>query len=340
MRRHQSNLLDRVASRWKTFSRGSLWLLICISVQACSTVPASPDVETRTGEFSPPLAEAHFSRLTELGPRLPGAESTKLGLAYLERELRLAGATTTRLGVGELGTPGHLVATISGGSKDVILLMAPWSLLGDERWGDAAGAALLLALASSLNGESPAYTVELVLVGVQPERRSGVGREKDSASGTWSAVTSIEAARERVLISAQDAISALREAGRLKQLRAAIVVEPRAGAAAPRMARDLRSHPIFRSLIWDTAAELGYEEIFPGDGEWRSPSGLQQALQQAGYSQVVSLVDESEPAGTARSIGQPASARTESGIGPVGLVVHEALMRLMGRFERIDAFSK
>ena len=337
-----SGLSYRVAGRRPHYSRGILVLGICLLLQACSTIPSHPDVEILDGEFSAELAEAHLVRLAELGPRRSGAEAAARAQAYLEREMELAGAETAWLGSSREGAPRHLLATLHGDSEDIVILVAPWSLLGDDRWTDDAGAALLLALAPTLASGPTAYTRQLLLVEVRsPPQESGHAKT-GMDSGGWESIESRTHARERVRIGAEDAIRRLEEAGKLDRLRIAVVLEPRTGPTVPRMARDLRSQPIFRSLFWETAAELGFADVFPGDGEWRSPSGIQAALQAAGYGQVVSLVEESEPVDVAvapAASGAMQGAQSKSRLGPIGLVTYEALVRLMERFERIDAFG-
>ncbi|GEM_PF-2564281 len=338
-----SNLSYRVAGRRSHYSRGILLLGICLLSQACSTIPSHPAVKILDGEFSAELAEAHLVRLAELGPRRFGAEAAARAQAYLEREMELAGAESTWLGTSREGDPRHLLATFPGDSEDIVMLVAPWSLLGDDRWADDAGAALLLALAPTLASGPAAYTRQLLLVEVRSPPEESGNAKKSMDSVVWESIESRTHARERVRIGAEDAIRRLEEVGKLDRLRIAIVLEPRTGPAVPRMARDLRSQPIFRSLFWETAADLGFGEVFPSDGEWRSPSGIQAALQAAGYGQVVSLVEESAPvdvAVAAAASGVMQGAQSKSGLGPIGLVTYEALVRLMERFERIDAFGK
>jgi len=337
-----SNLSYRVAGRRSHYSRGILLLGICLLSQACSTIPSHPDVEILAGEFSAELAEAHLARLAELGPRRPGAEAAALAQAYLEREMELAGAESSWLGSSREGAPRHLLATLPGDSADIVMLVAPWSLR-DDRWADDAGVALLLALAPTLASGPTAYTRQLLLVEVRSPPQESRHAKKVTDSNVWDSIESRTHARERVRIGAEDAIRRLEEVGKLDRLRIAIVLEPRLGPDVPRMARDLRSQPIFRSLFWETAAELGFGDVFPSDGEWRSPSGLQAALQAAGYGQVVSLVEESEPvdvgAAPAAS-GAMQGVQSRSRLRPIGLVTYAAIVRLMERFERIDAFGK
>ena len=284
------------------------------------------------------MAQAHLENLMDLGPRLPESEADLAARRYLAREFLLVGAKLAPLR-GEQDR--HLLATISGRSEDAVLLVAPYPALGSDRGVDDSGAVFLLEMARLLAGETPAYTVHIALAYAQPVPPSeavdgevAVDAEDESSirgrarASTWAAGYSLA--------------SALEASGRLKGVRAVIAFELRAGPT-PRMARDLRSHPIFRSIFWEVARELGYADSFPFDAGWRSPKGLQEAFLDRGIHQIVGLVDEAT-ARTELEAGREEFevSRGEFALGmePIGSVTLEALARLMRRFERIDAFSE
>jgi hypothetical protein len=317
--------------------RGSVACLALSFGVACSSIPPHPKISARSDGFSDLIAQAHLDNLVSLGPRLPGSTPDKAARGYFQREFRLAGASTEIL---EIGEDRHLVAEIPGRSTDTVLLMAPYPALGSDRWVDDSGAVLLLELARVLANDSPLYTVRIALADTRPTapgasegRGPGALRGNDGDSVL---------ARQRVSEAGESLASALETRGWLKGLRALIAFEPRWGSAS-RMARDLRSHPVFRAVFWETAANLGHGDSFPPDAGWRSPLGLQGAFQARGVTQVLALVDET----TARAefqagLGETVLARQAraAGLVPVGDVTLEALARLMRRFERADAFSQ
>lgn len=308
---------------------------------ACSSLPPHPKIAPTAVGFSDGLVQTHLENLMDLGPRLPGSEADLAARRYLDREFRLAGARLEEL---EGGADRHFFATIPGSSEDTVLLVAAYSVLGSDAWVDDSGAVLLLELTRVLARDTPPYTVQLALAYTQPVADSGAfdGEVVRDVEDETSSLNDGDLARRSVREAGDSLASALEASGRLERLRAVIAFEPRAGSA-PRMARDLRSHPIFRAVFWEAAAELGYGDSFPSDGGWRSPSGLQEAFRARGLSQILALVDET----TARAELQ---ARREEfgvarggfarGVEPIGSVTLEALARLMRRFERIDAFSE
>jgi len=285
------------------------------------------------------MVRAHLENLAGLGPRLPGSKADEAARGYLKREFRLAGAKTRILEAGEYH---HLMAEIPGVSEDGILLVAPYSVLGSEEWLDDSGAVLLLELTRVLASSSPPYTVRIALAYTRPEPGESAVEGIPGAVSEPSRAMRSARAREQVIEAGESLADALDADGRLDGLRAVIAFEPRAGGV-PRMARDLRSHPVFRSVFWEAAAALGHGDVFPPDAGWRSPPGLQGAFQARGLGLVLALVDES----TARAelqaglAGAAVMGSAEAqGVEPIGSVTLEALSRLMRRFERVDAFSE
>ncbi len=303
---------------------------------ACSSLPPHPKFLPSDRGFSDEIAQAHLENLAGLGPRLPGSEADQAARGYIEREFRLVGARIGRL---EFDGYRHLIAEIPGASEDSILLVAPYSTLGSDEWVDDSGAALLLELSRVLASDPTPYTVRIALAETRPTE--GQGTSGTAVSAARGPIGS-SLARQRVSLAGVSLANALDASGGLWGLRAVIAFEPRAGVAT-RMARDLRSHPVFRSVFWEAAAALGHGASFPSDAGWRSPAGLQGAFRARGLGQVLALVDET----TARAelLAGPGERERPpldppAGLEPVGSVTLEALSRLMRRFERADAFSK
>ena len=94
---------------------------------ACSGLPSHPEIDEKAEEFSARRARAHYSALRELGPRAPGTEAAARARAYVERELRWAGARVVEAGPGEHGAEQPVLAWLPGASEDRILVAAPWA---------------------------------------------------------------------------------------------------------------------------------------------------------------------------------------------------------------------
>lgn len=296
----------------------------------CSPIPSHPKAPASPG-FSESVVRAHLENLARIGVRLPGSDPDSQARVYLEREFELAGVPLEAL---EEGGFRHLVGEISGVSAGSILLVAPYPALGTGARVDDSGAVLLLELGRLLAQTPLPYAVRIALADVRPS--------VEAPSKGWAAANPSLLARQQVVRAGESLVRALEASGRLTGVRAVVAFEPRADVE-PRMARDLRSHPVIRALFWEVAAELGYGDSFPPDAGWRSPAGLQAAFRERGLGQVLALVDET----TARvelqvGLGGPSGLeRDESAdLSPIGSVTLEALSRLMRRFERIDAFAK
>lgn len=305
---------------------------VLLALTACSRIPGHPRTPVVEDQFSEAVVRAHLDNLARLGPRLPGSETDLDVRTYLEREFEIVGVP---LAVLEQGGSRHLVGVIPGESDDRVLLVTSYAALGSNEWVDDSGAVLLLELTRVLARGVPPYTVQIALAETRP-------RIPDATTDPNPAKIGPLEARQRVFQAGVSLGEALERTGALERLRVVVAFEPRA-AVTPRMARDLRSHPVFRSLFWEVAAELGQASAFPPDGGWRSPLGLQAAFRSRGLGQVLALVDETTARIELQAGPRPAvSADSGESVGleAVGQVTLEALSRLMNRFERIDAFSR
>ena len=136
---------------------------LCASFLACLSIPPQPRPRDYVGvgeDFSGELANAHSQALRGLGPRLPGSASDRIARAYLAREFRRNGAKPRELAG---GASTHLIAENRGRSRDVILLVAAYPVLGSGDWVDDTGAGVLLELARAFESTSQPYTLGFAL---------------------------------------------------------------------------------------------------------------------------------------------------------------------------------
>ena len=295
--------------------------LLVVVLAACSNLPPPPEIDASADRFSPERARAHYAALAGIGTRPPGIDATERARAYLARELRWAGA---ELDPGQNDdADGSLVARLPGPSSDRVLVVAPWVPVGAQSGVDDAGVAILLELARALSRNAPPYTVVLVAAEVALSEPSAADARRT---------------REAVREAGAGLIRRIEAKDGLRGLRAVLVLEPRA-VEGTRVARDLRSHPVFRDLFWRTAARLGHADAFPSDAHWATPEGIQGAFLSAGYGQVLSLVEVGTDRPAPSEDGRPAGPGPGA-FEPVGTVAYEGLVQLMRRLERIDAFSQ
>ena len=117
------------------------------------------------------------------------------------------------------------------------------------------------------------------------------------------------------------------------------------GDADLRIARDLRSHRLFREEFWLAAARLGRTDAFrPGD-RFESPPGSHLSFVSVGFRGVVLISDPSyggdEPPGTfANSEDDTPEHCSPQSLATVGMVTLEALDRIGERLAKIDRYTK
>ena len=109
------------------------------------------------------------------------------------------------------------------------------------------------------------------------------------------------------------------------------------------IARDLRSHSIYRDVFFESAAALGRGRWFPKSASFESPSGTHEAFIEGGLPRVV-VVSDSRYGGT-DSPGRYAWSEHDTlehcspqSLAAVGEVTLEAFDRIAVRLERIDRF--
>jgi len=308
---------------------------------ACTALPRHPrpsDFEDLGPGFSGQLVQAHLAALRGVWERLPGAEGDEIARAYLAREFRLSGARTDRL-VG--GDREHLIADLPGESRDVVLLVAayphPDSDSGDSV-GDT-GAAVLVELARVLGASEQPYGLRFALAEARPAKTESDREASSKASESAQAGDARHTARERLIEAGRALAMGIESEGGTDRIRAVIVLDLSARSSLV-FARDLRSHPGFREIFWESAARLGAESMFPPDADWASPKSLQLGFRERSMDRILALVDvamEPDARGVALSGSEEGRARALDSLGPV---LVDALGRLMQRLEKVDAFSR
>jgi hypothetical protein len=324
----------------EAMTRGMLGLrllgiqIALIQALACTPIPPHPKTDATDRSFSSGVARAHLASLDGLYPRLPGSRGDSIARAYLEREFRLAGADIRELAEGERR---HLVAEIEGDSNDVLLLVAAYPVLESGVWIDDSGAVLLLELARVFGSGRRPYTLVFALAEVQPAVLIPAG-DSNGTDTTWQRMLTSADARQSVSEGGHSLARGITTEGGTGRIRAVIAFET-SSRAGLRIARDLRSHPGFRGVFWETASDLGLGASFPSDGDWASPESLQLGFRDQSMDRVLTLVDE------VAANADPAEARpgldaSSGSFDSVGIVTVEALSRLMRRLEKVDAFSR
>lgn len=319
-------------------SRAGRYLLaIAVAVMLAVACVQGPWPSPPPGDFSGPRARQHVVALSEIGPRPPGGDGAAKARIYLEKSLRKIGVSEVRevrfplagdAAARDPGTPVgegvHLLGVLPGESHDVLVLAAPYDTVeleppsSEAAVNSASGAALVLELGRALSERVRPYTLWLVFLdaeavpaGAHPSRQRFHGSEH------WAEV--------------------LESSGTLDRVRVALYFDDVADPGRP-VARDMRSHSIYRDVFWEVAEEQGRDREFPAAGNLRSPRGGHRVLLDRGVTRVVAIVGERP--GAAGSTQRGASGRTPAhSLVAVGEVSVEAIDRIAGHLEKVDRFS-
>ncbi len=309
----------------------------CERTESLVAWAAGPSVDT--GGFSSDRAFDDLRALTEIGPRVAGSEGAARARAYIEGELDKLGLEVEREEVSVTFSPDSppleltsLIATVPGESEDLFVLAAPYDTRPFEAFDfvgandGGSGAALLLELARVLSGHRLPYTTLFVFLDGEAIRGGGDSDtprlERLGSSGLahrWATEGVLRRIRLLVLFNQ--------------------VCDPDL-----RVARDLRSHRMYREEFWGAAARLQHEDAFPPGQPFESPSASHLSFLNRGLRPVVAIVDTSfggdEPPGSyANTEDDDLEHCSPQSLEIVGVVTLETLGRLAQRLERIDRFA-
>lgn len=290
-----------------------------------------PPIPVAPSDFSAERAWANLESIVALGPRPADGPAAAAARIYLTNRLVASGLQIEEIEL-DLEPPAgsdrrrrvaSLLARLDGRSKDWLLVAAPYT--SPEREGAAlpganeggSGAAIILELARALAEGDRAYSYLFAFV-------AGDGVDNDPVAG------SRELARELV------------RRGLLESARAGLFLD-RVGDAELLLARDLHSSGPYRAIVWQSARDQGYASVFATDG-FDAPEGGHRALSEAGFRQIVALIDSGHDRDTLsgwrarRQVDDLAHCAPES-LGIVGTVALDALRTIETRLEQIDRYS-
>jgi hypothetical protein len=322
----------------RVWIRISLLLLVAVAA-GCRNAPPPPmpPVPSAATDFSGDAAYAHLQALAAIGPRVSGTPGNAEARAYIRKELENLGLEVTeRHYGGPLGPDGvqqeafNLVATIPGASPELFVLTAGYDtrpfdsfrFVGANDGASAPG--LLLELARVITARPLPYTTLIAFLDREmPKAGDPTGEPQRIGSSLLAAELTAEgrAADVRLVVSFQQV-----------------------GDSDLRIARDLRSHRLFREEFWLAAARLGRTEAFRSGDRFESPAGSQAAFLDAGLRGVVLITDSSyggdEPPGAwANSEDDTPERCSPQSLATVGMVTLEALDQIGHRLAKIDRLA-
>jgi hypothetical protein len=304
--------------------------------------PSPPPLPPPPGaprEFSAELAWEHLRALVEIGPRPTGSEGLAKARGYIKGELEKMGLETEVKPATYEGTEEdeplvveNILAAIPGASEDLIVLVAPYdtrhfeefSFLGANDGGS--GAALLLELARAIAAVPLPYTTWIVFL--DGESHPGGPRFGGLTGFLGSTAAAIEFQSENLV--------------RRTRL---LMAFNRVGDADLRIARDLRSHRVYREQFWRSAERLGHADAFDAAAPFESPRMSHVAFLHRRLFRVVAITDTAfggdEPPGIyADTEDDNLENCSPESLKLVGDVTLEALDQITRRLVKIDQFSR
>jgi hypothetical protein len=289
--------------------------------------------------FSSQAAWRHLQALTLLGSRQTGSRGAARAREYLRQRLEDLGVEVEELTLsvpdlsqnGEPSRVTHLVGTLSGESSDRILLAASYdtrALPGIDFVGanaSASGPALVLELVRALSERPRPYTLVVAFIDGDslPVARSGAGFPGSRSLASW---------------FAQEA------GGGVANVRLAVFFQQVADLDLS-IARDLRSHSIYREFFWAAAGTLGREIYFPLNANVESVEAGHLEFIEQGLRRSVVIADSRYggsdiPGRYAGTENDTLERCSPDSLRVVGEVVLEALDRISTRLVRIDRFHR
>jgi glutaminyl-peptide cyclotransferase len=254
------------------------WLAGCGSGAAKTSIDANPkavaakaaqakaaaDFEDKappaseTGGFDGQRAYDYTAKLVSFGPRPSGSDALAKMQEYVLEEMKTTGCDVTeddfhaQTPIGVL-TMRNIVAKTPAEGKGIILLLTHYdtvrvpNFVGAEDGGSSSG--LMMELARNLCGHKYPLSVWMAFV----DGEEAQGNWTDAASVNWTGTNDTYGSRE---LAAKMEID-----GQFKDVKALLLVDM-IGQKGLRLEREGNSTPWLADLVWDTAQELGYGNVF------------------------------------------------------------------------------
>lgn len=326
-------------------ARCLLWIALLALGTGCNStpqgVPGNPKAPApAVGSFSGAAAWRDFQALVQLGPRPTGSRAAAQARAYLRGRLEEVGAHVEAVSLTlPAPAPGvrpvevtHLVATLPGESSDRFLLAASYDTRSVPEFefvganASASGPALVLELVRVLSQRSRPYTVVIAFMDgdALPASQPAAGFPGSRSLAAW--------------------LGQQESGGGFENLRLALFFQQVADLDLV-IARDLRSHPIYREFFWDAAGALGREVYFPANARVESVDAGHVEFIEQGLPRTVVISDpryggSDWPGHYAGTEEDTAAHCSPDSLEIVGEVVLEALDRISARLARIDRFYR
>lgn len=228
------------------------------TASASATPPAVSPADiappaAQTGGFDGAKAYAQVAKLVSFGPRPPASDAIRATQKYIASQLKGFGCAvdeddfTAQTPMGPMAMK-NIVAKITGTGQGIIVLLTHYDTKRVDNFVGANDA-----------GSSTGLMLEMArLLCAAPRQPNSVwiaflDGEETQATFDWSDTDSVYGSRE---LAARLAV-----AGELKSVRAVILADM-VGQRDPHYPRESDSTKWLKDLVWNTAARLGYKDVF------------------------------------------------------------------------------
>lgn len=227
------------------------------------TTPSTAFSPSKTGGFDGAQAYEHVRQLVAIGPRPPGSDGIHRAQAYIVHTLKSFGCEVEEhdfrasTPLGDIAMK-NIIARIPGIGNDIVLYTTHYDTLrmrqfvGADDGGSGTGTMLELARVFCAHKDKHSMNVWVVFF----DGEEAQGQWTDRASVQWTATNNTYGSRE---MAASMALS-----GDLKRVKAMILADM-IGSSDLKIKRDTGSTRWLTDLIWATAAQLGYGNIFASE---------------------------------------------------------------------------
>jgi len=280
----------------------ALWMFSCTTYTNVTIQPETPGESTSgttvarsaappetTGGFDGSRAFEHVRHLVELGPRPPGSEAIRRAQSYIVDQLNSYGCPVEQhdfhaaTPIGDLPMK-NIIAKIPGTGPNILLFATHYdtvrlpNFVGADDGGSGTGT--MLELARLLCSRKTKLKIWIAFF------------DGEEAQGRWTDRNSIRWTDTNSTFGSREMAASLALSGELSHLKAMILADM-IGPSNLRIKRDaypnppaqgeLESTPWLIDLIWETAARLGYGNVFinekyPIGGDDHFPSSAGELL--------------------------------------------------------------
>jgi Zn-dependent M28 family amino/carboxypeptidase len=234
-------------------------ILVAALLAACIQGPGAPRPGERLpAQFSGESALAFTQKAVSFGPRPPGSEAIRKLRSYIFAQLKLNGweaaadSFTAQTPVGPLPMT-NIIARLPGVSGRAVVFSGHY---------DTKSMPGIRFVGANDGGSSAGFLLEMARVLARRPRKHDVYLvwfDGEEAIGSWSATDGVYGSRHLAEKWAAD--------GTLGRIVALINVDM-IGDRDLGIVREMNSSPALRSLVWQTAAQLGFGRYFLDHESW------------------------------------------------------------------------